>query len=532
MWRNNPDLHDHLRGGRLAVKRHLGKVTKRGRWQAATGTMAALQLTLELPGWTAQEPDKWTDHAGTQWQISDNLTEVEEAIKEAAAISFWKQASRHPEGQGLHEGAKVRSIRASARHVRKPERRQGAGALGAAACAATWTNQKCHAAGNKTAATCTRCELGINDTPSHRFYERPGTKEIEHPWVESTPVTWVPEHLQYATTPWRQMCPVDPPTPPQWDSLDNEFSTVSGEHFQWERGTTSATRAFTDGSITTSGKRTGRAGWGVALKLLDGAEGYSRHDTSPGWFGILDGDQTIGAAELTAIMWTLKFTKGHMDIISDSQMVVDGWHSFNYMNPSGPLARWWHRTRQPMDVTRGNEMADGYAQRGAETAANLTAPQVEAPNQRERLLRRVHRRIGAATSHIARMVHPKLERDRRAGAHGKSFEHRKQMEATTGHCLHKQADGKWVRLECGKGPGKYSVTDWMQNNACSSMPMIANLHDHATAVIKSEYAKLLPNAAIHTSHNLGYLHGQCWCWTCGAKGSLKTNGCRRVLRLK
>eukprot|EP00959_Pyramimonas_sp_CCMP1952_P141745 2966575-Pyramimonas_sp.AAC.1 len=84
------------------------------------------------------------------------------------------------------------------------------------------------------------------------------------------------------------------------------------------------------------------------------------------------------------------------------------------------------------------------------------------------------------------------------------------MEATTGHCLHERADGIWVWQWAG--PGKYSVTDWMQNDACGSMPGIANLRDHATAVIKSEYAKLLTNAAIHTTHNLDdYLHGQCWC---------------------
>eukprot|EP00959_Pyramimonas_sp_CCMP1952_P050534 1055930-Pyramimonas_sp.AAC.1 len=70
-----------------------------------------------------------------------------------------------------------------------------------------------------------------------------------------------------------------------------------------------------------------------------------------------------------------------------------------------------------------------------------------APSQRERLLRRVHQRIGAAAAQLASLGHPKLEQDRRARAHAQSFEHRKQLEAATGHCMHKRTDGKWICLE-------------------------------------------------------------------------------------
>eukprot|EP00959_Pyramimonas_sp_CCMP1952_P280824 5869655-Pyramimonas_sp.AAC.1 len=60
---------------------------------AATGPVAALQLSLEILGWKGQEADQWTDHRGHMWQISDavdaNLTEVEEAIKDAATSLLW-----------------------------------------------------------------------------------------------------------------------------------------------------------------------------------------------------------------------------------------------------------------------------------------------------------------------------------------------------------------------------------------------------------------------------------------------------------
>eukprot|EP00959_Pyramimonas_sp_CCMP1952_P440186 9215620-Pyramimonas_sp.AAC.1 len=59
-----------------------------------------------------------------------------------------------------------------------------------------------------------------------------------------------------------------------------------------------------------------------------------------------------------------------------------------------------------MDVARGNEIADAFAPRGAEMAANVIAPQVAALAARERLLRGVHRRIGAAMAHMAGVDQP------------------------------------------------------------------------------------------------------------------------------
>eukprot|EP00959_Pyramimonas_sp_CCMP1952_P263079 5501478-Pyramimonas_sp.AAC.1 len=68
-----------------------------------------------------------------------------------------------------------------------------------------------------------------------------------------------------------------------------------------------------------------------------------------------------------------------------------------------------------MRVTRGNELADGCAQRGAEIAANCIAPQVAALNEREKLLKRIHRRIGAVAAHFAGLDHPRLSRTRQWG---------------------------------------------------------------------------------------------------------------------
>ena len=76
-------------------------------------------------------------------------------------------------------------------------------------------------------------------------------------------------------------------------------------------------------------------------------------DEYPGWYGQLDGPQTVAAAELAAIYWTLKMTHGPLTIITDSQMVADGWRSFNYMSPDGPLARWWQRIQAAIRIGQG-----------------------------------------------------------------------------------------------------------------------------------------------------------------------------------
>ncbi|CAK0802259.1 unnamed protein product, partial [Prorocentrum cordatum] len=407
MWRSYTDLHDHFRGGWRAINEHLSKATKRGCWQAATGPLAAMQLSLKLLGWSAPEPDLWAGRAGGQWQATGNdsadLVEVEAAIEEC-----------------------------------------------------------------------------------------PTTKEIDHLWTDNANdlrprALSAPDDsmetafLVHGLLPG-EVRPVDPP-PPR-GSLEDVRWAVSDASVTWERGT----------------------------------EGYILYEACYSRRG-----STIGAVGPAALAWTLKLTRGPVDTISDSWVLVGGWRSLSYMNPSGQVACWWarlrrvigkgeggiagatankcnshvgiptfRRTRQPMGATRGNEMADSYAQRGAEIAAISIAPLVMAPSQRERLLRRVHQRIGAAAAQLASLGHPKLE----------------------------------------QGHGKYSLTDWMQNNPCRSMPMVTNMHDRATPVKKSEYAKMLPNGPIHSSHNPSYLHGQCWRRTYGATGSPKTNGNRRVLRLK
>ncbi|CAK0881457.1 unnamed protein product, partial [Prorocentrum cordatum] len=412
MWRRNDDLRDHLREAWHRVQIHLNSATKRGRWMAATGPMAARQLSLEVLGWKGQEADQWTDHRGHMWQISDavdaNLTEVEEAIKDAATSLLWSQASRHPEGQGLQRGADISALQSSASLFRKLERHQEAGALEASACAAIWTNHKCHAAGCHTQPTCTRCQLGVDDTPFHRLYECPATDDIDDQWVTST-VALVARARAVKDDPlehafWvrgilpNDMCPIDPP--PEWGSPGDTHWAVG--NFGKRTGDTrsvAAAAAYTDSSVTSGGKRIARAGWGISLELPE--DTGTNIDDYPGWFGILDGPQTVAAAELAAIYWTLKLTHGPLTIVTDSQTVADGWRSYSCARPEGPLARWWQRIqdairereggirdltvikcyshidvitiqqiRQPMRVTRGNELADGYAQRGAEIAAN------------------------------------------------------------------------------------------------------------------------------------------------------------------
>ncbi|CAK0909165.1 unnamed protein product, partial [Prorocentrum cordatum] len=356
MWRRNDDLRGHLREAWHRVQIHLNSVTKRGRWMAATGPMAALQLSLGILGWKGQEAEQWTDHRGHTWQISDavdaNLTEVEDAIKDAATSLLWSQ--------------------------------------------------------------------------------RPATDDIDHQWVTSTAALVAraravkDDPLEHAF--WvrgilpNEICPIDPP--PEWGSLDDTHWAVG--NFGMRTGDTrsvAAAVAYADGSVTSGDKRIARAGWGIALELPE--DTGIDIDDYPGWFSIVDGPQTVAAAELAAIYWTLKLTHGPLAIVTDSQMVADGWRSYSYAHPEG-----------------------------------------------------------------VRVFHT-----------------RKQVEEATGNRMHKRTDGKWVCLECSKGPGKFSMVDWMRTHGRNAMPMVANSSGRATKVPKTEYATLMNQGPIHPTHNLSYLHG-------------------------
>ncbi|CAK0880655.1 unnamed protein product, partial [Prorocentrum cordatum] len=338
MWRRSGDLRDRLREAWHRVQIHLDSVTKRA--------------------------DQWTGHRGHMWQISDavdaNPTEVEEAIKDAATSLLWSQASRYPKGQGLQRGADISALQGSASLFRKLERHREAGALEASACAAIWTNQKCHAAGYHTQPTCTRCQLGVDDAPFHILYECSATDDIDHQWVTSTAALVVraravkDDPLEHAF--WvrgilpNDMCPIDPP--PEWGSLDGTHWAVG--NFGMRTGdarSVAAAVAYTDGSVTSGDKRIARAGWGIALELPEDAG--TDIDDYPGWFGILDGPQTVAAAELAAIYWTPKLTHGPLTIVTDPQTVVDGWRSYSYACPEAPLARWWQRVQDAIREREG-----------------------------------------------------------------------------------------------------------------------------------------------------------------------------------
>ena len=44
--------------------------------------------------------------------------------------------------------------------------------------------------------------------------------------------------------------------------------------------------------------------------------------------GGIDGAQTVPCAEIEALWWALKLTKGPIWLYTDSQIVYDGWHGF------------------------------------------------------------------------------------------------------------------------------------------------------------------------------------------------------------
>ncbi|CAK0889237.1 unnamed protein product, partial [Prorocentrum cordatum] len=479
-WARHSELRDRVRLGWRAVLKRLLYLRPRARWKCATGPAGAIILALRDIGWIPRAPDVWIDDEGSEWRHLGNdggsAQDLVKAIKSTVTRQLWRQAGDHPLGAGLGDGGDLHMLRINLMRMCRQERHKEAGALEAGALAGIRTGARAQAAGYQCSGDCEHCGEG-KDTIEHRLYFCSATCEMGGgPWVERTEGLrqhamqdlLENRHVAYWTRGKVPLEWVAVPPPPAWNSgeglgvravgtfppiLDSSssdalpssspaltnavsFNVGAGEY------PIRARLAFLGGSATSSDARVCRVGWGVYF-VGEWAELEADDGEFSGFFGAVDGDQTVPVAELAALWRALQLSTGPLDIFTDCQLFFKGWVQGNAPYPRGCHAKWWARIRSALEqrggqnvrlhkifshldtdshvrsgqdprCSRGNELADALAQRGAESAANPIRTHVKALQVADARATLVHQRIGA----VLAPIYAEVERGARSNRFG------------------------------------------------------------------------------------------------------------------
>ena len=468
----------------------------------------------------------------------------------------------------------------------KKDMHQEVGALEGLVCGTLWNGDRQRRAGYSTEGLCERCDLRAPDSISHRVYECPCVSEYDHPWIQRTnamcqraqadlargvnqslwlkgvvPTSWnlVPQPPAWGDPSEWRIRSVDAPTP--------EIGPAGEIAPSWTR--MRARAAYLDGSGTSSDPRVVRVGWGVYLQQgaspLAWPQGSSDPDPAPGWYGDVDGKQSVPAAELAALWWCLRLTEGNLEVFTDNQAVFDGWHGGKLLRPSGAQKLWWDRIAQAararpgpirlrkccshldalsharlgqsVEISRGNEIADAYAQLGAQEAHAWISSQAKHLGQGDALATLVHQRLGAVCAVLAAQAadQDRPSRDAPAEGGGDASKLAVALEQRSGHRMERVERWGWRVWECSVcrlGPGRSSLIDWLENSRCKGDVTLRARSDAGTPVLVPPRAVCEIRTAtksVHPSHTVAMRHGLVWCWKCAHYGSVVRGGGRLVM---
>ena len=372
---------------------------------------------------------------------------------------------------------------------------------------------------------CRKALAALAENPNHSFWLR---GIVPTAWVE------VEEPRQEL-----EQCRV-------W-TFSGSDSQTAGEVNSYSRPRREARLVFLDGALSTSDRRTRRGGWGVVLLTASEVEDYQDAQLDQAWFGEIDGEQTAPCAELAALYWGLKLTEGDTMFVSDCALVVNGFCSEKHRRPEGKQRMWWERvqqaiearsgsvrlvkcyshldarglleTQQPLLFYLGNELADLAAGLGAKEAGSCLATRVLEIGQLDALTTVVQRRIAA-------VVCDACEADRAVGDEEYARAIRRdttsrvlQMEVSSGHLLSRVGRSRrWACSNCGQGPGRGAVVDWLRDNKCPGRVHPPAKNQTIWVPKPSTGQVKVGNRTIHPTHTVMTRDGLYWCVKCGSFG--------------
>ncbi len=184
---------------------------------------------------------------------------------------------------------------------------------------------------------------------------------------------------------------------------------------------------------------------------------------------------------------------------------------------------------QPPSVSRGNELADAYAQRGAEEASAAIRGEIKALGVADACATLAQQRLAAVTRELASQDREQCARTPEGGG-GAASRRVVELERVSGHHLGRLPNGAWLCRRCRQGPPPgSSLVDWLglEDNRCKGDPTQRHLSDNDNVVLVPRPVTeelRTANRQVHPSHCVAMRNGQVWCWKCASLGTVVKGG--------
>lgn len=479
-------------------------------------------------------PDYFVDPEGGRWQIQQGpLTPFADAFRAHAARKQWAVASKHRDGRGLEGVPSMYSLRKRLALLRKdPKSRGYAGMLEHTAAAAIWTRKRMYEAGYTEDPRCQRCFMAPEDE-QHRYWQCVCNAQIQEPAVVKTQHLMTRAAEEFSSYPcfWhRGMMPADlyriPPPPEACDHLVFGHFSVGGGVYA------------TDGSggRNTSDPRFRRCGWSVAHVGADQAL------LGAAW-GPLPGKQTVGRAELWALLFLLSVAPGDITVFIDCQPIYKRWKADRRSCSVGTaMGDLWQMFWQALDSRRGSlslvwvpshlttqQVADGTIPiqafvanhaadlLAADAAGGCQLPQdlVDQVRELDELTAQIQDRLVTINLAVCATLGPKVRAPNKA--RDACVKSRIKLLAKTTHRLSKKGK-QWACSRCQEAVTDSKLGTWLRKGPCRGRPQSAAGPTINTRPLLDPHAIAMARK-MHSSHRLAHHLGVFICRTCGKSAS-------------
>jgi ribonuclease HI len=266
--------------------------------------------------------------------------------------------------------------------------------------------------------------------------------------------------------------------------------------------------------------------------------------------------QTANRAAVEALVFVLRFTRGHGTVKPDSKYIVDGFNGGRHRRPDGRNADLWSLVAEALDARGagievvkvkahieqeeavrldgdawqdviGNMNADGYAgQAAARARPNGTDDDLRVGAWDSRA-RKVLDRIVAVhrfafgilekqgrTVEFPRMAQPDTVLQRLGARSNHAFDCAKESFRFI-----KRLPRKVGCHNCGMVVSRSGVKEWLQQGVCPGLPLVASLPEQPR-ICRSTATARVGRRGVHQSHVLTHYRGVWWCARCGSYSSL------------
>jgi len=555
IWQGRPDMRKGIGVSWRRSRRWVLKTPASARWRTARGPISLLVLQLYELDWNPMRPSRWKDGEGNVYEFVTDLILDFDCIKEALWRSvekaLWRRAAARPEATGLENGGDVTVVRKFAARHRKKGNNAKATLAEVIASDGIWTQQKKFDAGLVGSPLCPRCKVAP-ETKRHRAYgcicnddldlkvdekikERAG-KDLDVPknecfWLRGIiPKAWIEDVIKT----------MEP------DAGKDNLIFATGDAAGLQLGERlDVRRAYTDGALTSVYKELQHGTWGVAILNKDETEAKA------GWYGTCCADTTSSSsAEIQGATRAIQFTEGSLEIVTDSDVLVNGVRDGKHKIPQKHLALQWKMLGEAIEqhdgevtftkccshldleslmeqpelgqYVVGNAIADAYADLAKDCFTTTFVA--------EKNLGLVH---SYAWTILDRLVSTTMAVIDKVGDDKEVVIKKPKAKSTAaltleaGHQLRKafgKHGGRWWCTKCRSGPVRgQRVRAWLiATGKCEGTPKSTITSTMGVGVIHrtAEQQPLqVGNRYVHKTHAVACYRGAIWCWSCGSFAS-------------